>query len=255
MKFTYDAYSNLLRLLHEKGYVFTDFLRFQEGASGGEGGIFSPARCVILRHDIDCSLDDAIPISEIEKNEDVPSSWFVLLKTDFYNPLTTENIKKLRTLQKNGGIIGLHFDESQYTSILRPLLSEGAETEYQECLYMLIRKEIEFLSLLLDTEIKAVSMHCPSPEFIKRHMKFPGIVNTYEKTFFQGFKYLSDSCMHWREDVTQIVSDATYSRLQILTHAFWYSEKEDGRNDRLRRFCQSACTERYSYFKNYYGEF
>jgi len=108
----------------------------------------------------------------------------------------------LRTLQKNVGAIGLHFDEAQYASILRPLLSEGAETEYKERLYTLIRKEMDLLSTLLDTEIKAVSMHCPSPEFIEKELEFPGIINTYGNVFFRDFKYLSDSSTHWREDVT-----------------------------------------------------
>ncbi len=72
MKFTYDAYIGLLHLLREKGYVFTNYFSYEK-----------EKKCVILRHDIDFSLDDAVRLSEIEKNAwagggGVYSTWFVL---------------------------------------------------------------------------------------------------------------------------------------------------------------------------------
>jgi len=58
MKFTYNAYIDLLRLLRKKGYVFTDYFSYED-----------KKLCVILCHDIDFSLYDAVRLSEIEKNE------------------------------------------------------------------------------------------------------------------------------------------------------------------------------------------
>lgn len=241
MKFTFDAYFDLLHCLRRKGYVFTDYRSCLDAPL--------PPRCVILRHDIDFSLSDAVSLSEREGNEGIPSFWFILLKTDFYNPFTTENVRKLRLLQKNGGSIGLHFDESQYAEQLLPLLENGAEEEYRNRLTQLVRSEIDLLSGLLGTAVQAVSMHCPSAEFLKREVEFPGIVNAYGRTFFRDFKYLSDSSRHWREDVERIVSEGAYPRLQILTHAFWYGETETGLKERLLRFCRSASRERYASLK------
>jgi len=229
MKFTYDAYISLINSLRRNGYVFTDYFSY-----------VNQPQCVIIRHDIDFSLENALLLSEREQKEGIPSFWFVLLKTNFYNIFTSENLRILRAIQKNGGKIGLHFDESQYT------LKRNANEEYQRLLYTFIQKKRDLLGILLDTEINAVSMHRPSLDFLQKELEFPGIVNAYGKTFFSDFKYLSDSSRHWREDVEQIVEHRLYPRLQILTHAFWYQEKESTLKERLQQFCISAFGELYS---------
>ena len=232
MEFTHQGYRGLLHLLRDKGYAFTDYFSWMD-----------KPRCVILRHDIDFSLDCALRFSELERAEGVASTWFVLLKTDFYNVFTEENRAKLRRLQENGGTIGLHFDESQYTMQLKPLLEQDGA--YQARLCALIREEAAVLGNLLQTEIRSVAMHCPAPSLLERDLEIPGMVNTYGKTFFREFKYLSDSRMHWREDVDGIVAGQKYPHLQILTHAFWYQETAVPMKERLRDFCRAACAERY----------
>lgn len=88
-------------------------------------------------------------------------------------------------------------------------------------------------------------MHRPSPAALEADYKIPGIVNSYGKTFFHEFKYLSDSRRRWREPVLDIVRSGEYDRLHILTHAFWYHEAEEDISQTVGAFIRSANRERY----------
>lgn len=88
-------------------------------------------------------------------------------------------------------------------------------------------------------------MHRPSKEILKENIIIPGMINTYGKTFFEEFKYVSDSRRNWREPVEEIIVSGKYSRMQILTHAFWYDEKEKGLHDTIKFFINSASRQRY----------
>ena len=74
MNFTYKDYQALIGLLRENGYAFSSYVNYP-----GKG------KCVILRHDIDYSLEQAVKLARIEKDLGVRSTYFVLLTCDFYN--------------------------------------------------------------------------------------------------------------------------------------------------------------------------
>lgn len=61
MQFTYHAYSDLPELLTINGYAFRDYHNYP-GAP----------RCVILRHDIDTSLEQAVRLAELEADLQIP---------------------------------------------------------------------------------------------------------------------------------------------------------------------------------------
>ena len=71
------------------------------------------------------------------------------------------------------------------------------------------------------------------------------MVNSYGRTFFHDFKYLSDSRRRWREPVEEIIRSGDYNRLHILTHAFWYHEQEETLRETVGQFIRSAGGERY----------
>lgn len=103
MPFTHSAYRNMLQILKERGYGFCGY--------GDWGGVGKP---VILRHDIDFDPIAALAMAELESSEGVRSTYFVLLRTDFYNPLERGNVERLREIARLGHDIGLHYDETQY---------------------------------------------------------------------------------------------------------------------------------------------
>lgn len=223
MKFTYEAYRGLLALLREQGYAFRDYHNYEDAP-----------RCVILRHDIDTNLNQALKLAELEAEEGVRSTWFVLLRTDFYNVASKAGQAALRCIQALGHEIGLHFDEVAYVPAL------GQDEVVQN-----IIKECGLLSALLETHVSTVSMHRPLRATLDADYQIPGIVNSYGKTFFHDFKYLSDSRRRWREPVLDIIRSGNYDRLHILTHAFWYHETEKDITQTVGAFIRSANRERY----------
>lgn len=228
MEFTYAAYRGLLTLLKEQGYPFTDYHAYEQHP-----------RCVILRHDIDNSLPQALRLAELEAEEGVKSTWFVLLRTDFYNPASAASQKALRRIRELGHEIGLHFDEMAYTG------ESGIGTYASSSTEELIAHEAGILADICGCPITTVSMHRPSKATLEADLKIPGMVNSYGQTFFQDFKYLSDSRRRWREPAEEIIRSGEYDRLHILTHAFWYHEQEQDITESVGAFIRSANAERY----------
>jgi len=213
MDFTFDAYKEMLSLLKEHHYEVSNYETYQRRN-----------RCVILRHDVDLSLEAALRFAELEYEIGVQSTYFILLSTSFYNIFDRKAngiINKIRTM---GHDIGLHFDEARY------------QISNEEQLIHYVEKELSIMSQGLDMDIKTVSMHRPSIWVLEADIHFNRIINSYSKEFFNVFKYLSDSRMHWREDVNQVIKSNTNERLHILTHPIWYGMEEVSMQDKLKDF-------------------
>lgn len=202
MKFTYESYAAMLMSLQRKGYKFRNYKTWQE-----------EEKTVIIRHDVDNSLQKAVVLSEIEKDvceESVEATYFLLLATNFYNVHSRESRECISKITKNGGNIGLHFDETQYN------ISDIDEMKDY------VDKEAEILSNVINAKVEVVSMHRPSEKVLSKNIVFPDIINSYSEVYFKQMKYLSDSRRHWREKVDDIIDSGIYPRLHILTHPFWY---------------------------------
>lgn len=106
-------------------------------------------------------------------------------------------------------------------------------------------KERGRLEEILEIPVRIVSMHRPSKETLEADWKFPHMINSYEVEFFKDFKYVSDSRMHWREDVEAIVQSQEYDKLHILIHAFWYAKELETTKEKLESYIHAAEVERY----------
>ena len=221
MEFTYYAYESLISLLRENGYDFCGYRNYA-----------AHKRCVIMRHDIDNSPAAALKMARLEARCGISVAYFVLLRTDMYNPASARSCAALREIIALGHSVGLHFDETA--------CHDGAD------IVQCIRREAKILSEILDTQIDTVSMHRPSKGTLEADYKIPGMINSYSEEFFKCFKYLSDSRRHWREPVENIVAAGEYNRLHILTHPFWYGEREGSLEQSLKTFIDSAREERYN---------
>lgn len=222
MEFTHEGYRKLIRLLKNHKYVVCDYDDYCD-----------KAKTVILRHDIDTSIDKALEFARLEAEEGVDATYFVLLSTDFYNVNSAQNISKLKEMQKMGARIGLHFDETKY----------AAKTAEEMVSYILREKKI--METILEIPIKAVSMHRPSQWTLQQNLSITGMINSYSEEFFKNFKYVSDSRRHWREDVEAVIESDKFDRLHILTHAFWYNEQEKTARETILEFLNGAKRERF----------
>ena len=224
MEFTNSGYVSLLHNLKKHGYEFCNYHNYEK-----------VKRPVILRHDIDNDIARALRLSEIERENGVASTYFVLLTSNFYNCFAKRSIEMLRNIVCGGHEIGLHFDETAY--------GEGIDV------VKTIEREAGLLSEAIGQEITAVSMHRPSKKTLGANYVIKGgeIVNSYSELFFHDFKYLSDSRRHWREDVLGIIEREEYDKLHILTHAFWYNDVDIGIRNAEVHYINEAALERYDF--------
>lgn len=216
MEFTYGAYRELVTLLREHDYIFSNYHDYH-----------NYAKSVIVRHDIDMDIDKAVRMAQIEAEMDVASTYFVLVTSNFYNIFSKENQDMLRQLHAMGHEVGLHFDEAKY----------DAETD----LVCAMEQETELLEQCMGCPVRSVSMHRPSKKTLEADylIKDGNIVNSYGTEFFRNHKYVSDSRRNWREDVQAIIKSGEYDRLHVLTHPFWYNEVEQTAKEALKCFCES----------------
>lgn len=224
MEFTYKAFSDLIDLLKENGYFFSNYHNYKE-----------KEKCVIFRHDVDSSLEKALEMAKVEYSKNIKSTYFVLLSTNFYNIFSKESYTILSEISSLGHEIGLHFDETRYKI--------NSLDEFKQ----FIETEVKVMELLLNKAVQTVSMHRPSKWVLDNDIVLDNIVNSYSNEFFKSFKYVSDSRMNWREDVVAIVKSDKYNRLHILTHPFWYAENNESMRDKLINFINSANKQRAKY--------
>ena len=224
MKFTFDNYKKMISLLKEQGYSICDYHDFS-----------GYARCCILRHDVDFSLERALELATLENQIGVKSTYFVLLSSDFYNIASLKNTRIIKKIKELGHDIGLHYDEAKYEN------NPACATHMEENIY----SEIKTMESILGIDICSVSMHRPSKNTLMANYDFGDIINSYSRTFFENFKYVSDSRCFWREDVFEIIKSNKYARIHILTHPFWYHTDEKSGADACKEFIQKACYERY----------
>lgn len=202
--FTFKNYAKMLNLLQED-YEVTNFSKVKFASSFKE-------RQLIIRHDIDVSLEKALEMAKVEHENGISAVYFFFLRSPFYNLFShkgTEIIHEIINLQHH---IGLHFDYSTFMKI------SPAEVNY------FIHKEIKFIEELFSVKLDGVSFHRPfSLEFFNK-LELGTYPHAYEKLFTERFAYYSDSRGLWRYG-HPLESDAYKQRknLQLLIHPIWWN--------------------------------
>ena len=227
--FTYSSYINMLKLIQNSGYSFASYHNYAN----------YDLPC-IMRHDIDFDVNAALRLAkrESEFSQNLTSTFFVLLSSNLYNVFSRETASSLNSILTLGHEIGLHFDETKYDCI-KPESTINA-----------VHEEAYILGKMLGIKIRAVSMHRPSKRSLEADLRFKDMQNSYSQVFTREFKYLSDSRMHWRENVEELIASQEYNKLHILTHPFWYSEEREATKEKLLRFITGANQERYDHMRS-----
>jgi len=194
-EFTYNHYEKTLSEI-QNTHSFSNFLNCSDND-------------VILRHDVDFSLESAHKMAEIEYNLGIQSTFFILFQSEFYNPFSPSSFTLIKKILKMGHSLGLHFDES--------MISENNDEQLK-----IIQNEITTIENHYATLIKTVSVHNPSINK-KSLLKLPsGIVNVYSEQFVKDRKYLSDSVQNWREGCF-CKHFKKYKKMHILVHPIWWT--------------------------------
>jgi hypothetical protein len=171
--FDLGHYEELLEAARQGGYRFAFF---DHDPRPGD---------LLLRHDVDLSLEAAVELAEFEAGQGVLATYFLMTQSVFYNLASPVGVRALNRLRELGHAVGLH------------AVWPGAAVD----------ERFE----------PVIAWHNPDPDFI--HDPVDGAVNVMERRFFSPANYRSDSNRHWRSGCPhEALARGEFEWLQLLTH-------------------------------------
>jgi hypothetical protein len=171
--FDLEHYRELLDAAKSGGYRFAFFDREPQRGD------------LLLRHDVDLSLDAALRLAELEAAAGAQATYFLMTRSVFYNLASSEGEHALARLRELGHRIGLH--------AIHPHLELDARFD------------------------PVVAWHNPDPQYLREPLD--GAVNVMQPPYFDGDHYRSDSNQHWRSGCPHDdLAAGRFDWLQLLTH-------------------------------------
>jgi hypothetical protein len=201
--FNVEGYSTLVRAFIEAGYQPVGYRDFTPG----------PKR-LVLRHDIDISIEHAVRQATVNASLGVSATFFFLITAEQYNLFSALGRSALKAILGDGQRIGLHFDASAYP----------ADADIQAC----AGAECVALASLCETQLEAVSFHRPVKALQGLTGDFAGYPHAYEPRFFEAIEYCSDSRGRFHHGgPLERESFAAGASFQLLTHPIWWMRDEE----------------------------
>lgn len=218
-EFNYENHKNLIKTL-KKDYSFTCFSKIKFSNEPIE-------KKVLLRHDVDLSLEKALEMAEIEHEMGVSAIYFLFLRSPFYNIFSVKEEKIIKKIIQLQHYIGLHFDFAKYDN------HSISQMSYQ------IKREIDFMQDFYSIKLDSVSFHRPlSLDFFSR-LELSNYPHSYEPVFLNNFKYFADSRANWRfGHPLDSPEYAERKNLHILIHPIWWNETTTADVDCIKNFSQ-----------------
>ncbi len=213
VEFTLAGYRQLIAAIVARGYEITGF---------ADADAARPH--LILRHDIDQCLNAAAQLAALESERGWRASYFVLMRSEMYNPLSPTGLRALQDISGGGHEIGLHLDASIYDGDAAAL----AAAAERECV---------MLESITGQPVSMISFHRPTPDLRPYDHVLAGRGNTYESRFFNEIGYCSDSRGDWHHGAPWDHAALAEGRaLQLLTHAIWWVGEGKLPEDKLSAF-------------------
>ncbi len=202
--FTPAGYVALLRAFAERGYRFVDLSDLAPGT-----------RALALRHDVDFSLARAVEMARLDASCGVRAEYFVLLGSEFYNPLSALGRRAIAEIMNLGHAIGLHYDWSVHP--------EGADHDASAA------AECAVLEGVTGRRVETISFHRPAKELLGRAAPLAGRRHTYMPAYFERVGYCTDSEGRWRyhHPLRHPAVEAGDS-LHLVIHPIWWTDELQG---------------------------
>ncbi|HWQ01816.1 MAG TPA: hypothetical protein VN449_06815 [Gaiellaceae bacterium] len=138
---------------------------------------------VILRHDVDLSLDAALRLAEVEADAGAAATYFLMTRSEFYNLDSQSGEDAVDRLRRLGHRVGLH------------------------AVWPYVDRDDRFDPVL--------AWHNPDPEYMRDAVE--ELVNVMEAPWADVYR--SDSNQHWRQGCPhEELAAGAFERLQLLTH-------------------------------------
>lgn len=171
--FSLEHYAELVGAAQAGGYRFAFFDRQPR-----EGDL-------LLRHDVDLSLEAAVQMARCEAELGAAATYFLMTESIFYNLDSAVGRATIATLRDLGHRVALHavYPNATFDERFDPVLA----------------------------------WHNPDPEYMKAPVD--GAVNVMQAGYFDPATYRSDSNQHWRSGCPhEALAAGELPWLQLLTH-------------------------------------
>jgi hypothetical protein len=212
--FTEAHYCEILRALTAAGYRTVSFAEYVDRV---------PEQ-LILRHDIDISLADALRIARLDAAQGMRAVFHFLVTSEVYNMASREGQAVLRQVRSLGHAVGLHIDPIALD------LDPASPQPSWEALVRLFRLAEEMLGPL-----DSFSLHRPatygeldllSDPALTAHL--PASADAMRKRMI----YRSDSRRQWRQGcICREIASLAGQPLQLLLHPLWWTTQPVTRDE------------------------
>jgi len=166
-------YEELLEAAQAGGYRFAGVDRDPEPGD------------LLLRHDVDLSLEAALRMARLEADAGARATYFLMTESVFYNLASPVGVRAVEELRALGHAVGLH--------AVWPRADPDGRFD------------------------PVVAWHNPDPEYISAPVD--GLANVMEPRFFDPSWYRSDSNQRWRHGCPHdALARGKFERLQLLVH-------------------------------------
>lgn len=176
---------------------------------------------IVMRHDVEFSLDRAYVLSQIESELDFKSTYFVQLTNNSYNALSKQSIDMMRDMAYRGHEIGLHYHLNGEKDALA--VRDG------------VRDQLRIMSEMVGMPITTYSFHRPKKDTYYYDIRIDGTINAYSSEFFTyaenvtedtplEVKYIADSKHRWNYGYPDYETLMKYPKIQLLLHPFSWTE-------------------------------
>lgn len=172
--FDLSHYREIVEAARAGGYRFA---HFEDAPSEGD---------VLLRHDVDLSLEAGLRMAELEHDAGATATYFLMTESVFYNLASKEGVTAIARLRELGHRVGLH------------------------AVYPNAPHDERFDAV--------VAWHNPDPEYMRAPIGGRR-VNVMEAPWFDPATYRSDSNQRWRSGCPHDdLRAGAFPWLQLLTH-------------------------------------
>lgn len=208
--FTLNKYESILNNLKSQGFYFsTDWSK-------------SDSNTILLRHDIDFSVEEALKIADLEASLKVKSTFFFMLSSNMYNLMSKANKRLVNEIDKMGHKISLHFDPVAYSNL-------NSFIDEKNC-----------FERFFGTTVDIVSIHRPGVFLQNNNQDLFGIRHTYQNHYFNDMAYISDSGgKSVDEKIANYISQRNLHGLQLLLHPIWWTRESDSPTETINLWRES----------------
>jgi hypothetical protein len=198
---------------------YRELLRAARGGGYSWAGFDRPPRAgdLILRHDVDLSLEAALAVAEVEADEGAWSTWFLMTRSVFYNLASENGERTIERLRELGHRVAHH------------------------AVYPQVDLDERFDPV--------IAWHNPDPEFMRAEI--PGAVNVMSEAFFEPEHYRSDSNQHWRHGCPHDqLAGGEFEWLQLLIHPEIWAFEGATMRESMESFLEADRAARLEYLRH-----